>query len=473
MAAPYPVDPLLSGPFAPIRMECDCADLILEGDLPRGLEGTLYRIGPNPQFAPRGAYNPLQGDGMIHAFRLEGGRVSYRNRWVRTRQWSLEREAGRALFATADPRDHDPSVAGVRSQGAANTHIVAHAGRLLALEEGHPPIEIEADTLETRGPYDFGGRLPGPMTAHPKFDPATGEMLFFANFPDRRFDGALSLYVADAAGEIVRAERVPGPYPALVHDFAVTESHVVFVVCPLILSLERLQAGAAPIAWEPERGAFVGVLPRAAAGSEVRWSPAPAGMAWHMLNAFEADGRIHIDLCQQAAPAFPKPDGTAAPEEELRQFLTRWTVDLRGDAPVAVRRLSGTVCEYPRMDERRSGRSYRYGFVACLGGPGTGDLAHRGIGRFDHATGQMRIWTAGEGQAISEPVFTPRPGSSEEGDGYLLATIYDEPRRASCLAVFDAGQVETGPLARAWLDHRVPAGFHGSFGERGRAQADA
>src|SRR5688572_6058262 len=106
MATPYPADnPLLRGAFEPIRMECDCADLIIEGELPADLNGSLYRIGPNPQFAPRGAYNPLQGDGMIHAFHIARGRVAYRNRWVRTRQWALERDAGRALFATADPRD--------------------------------------------------------------------------------------------------------------------------------------------------------------------------------------------------------------------------------------------------------------------------------------------------------------------------------------------------------------------------------
>jgi carotenoid cleavage dioxygenase len=265
MAEPHPADPLLCGPFEPLRMECDCPDLRIEGELPADLEGVLYRIGPNPQFPPRGPYNPLQGDGMVHAFRFAGGRVAYRNRWVRTMQWRLEREAGRALFATGNPRDSDPAVARLATDGVANTHVVSHAGRLLALEEGHAPIELDPDTLDTLGPYDFGGRLPGAMTAHPKLDPETGELLFFANFPGRAFDGALLFHVADARGELVRTERLQGPYPALVHDFAVTEAHVVFVVCPVTLSLERLRAGAPPIAWEPERGAFVGVMPRAAA----------------------------------------------------------------------------------------------------------------------------------------------------------------------------------------------------------------
>ena len=464
MATPYPADnPLLRGGFEPIRMECDYADLAIEGEVPSDLNGSLYRIGPNPQFAPRGAYNPLQGDGMIHAFHVDGGRVAYRNRWVRTRQWKLEREAGRALFATANPRDNDPAVAGVVSEGAANTHIIPHAGRLLALEEGHAPIEIDPATLETLGPYDFGGRLPGAMTAHPKFDPQTGEMLFFANFPTRAFDGALAFYVADAGGILVRSERISGPFPALVHDFAFTRDHVVFVVCPLTLSLERIRSGGPAIAWEPERGGHVGVLARQGSAREVRWWQAPSCMVWHTLNACSEGDVIHLDVCQQDAPAFPSVDGAPAREEALRQYLTRWTLDPASNGPVAVRRLSDVVCEYPRIDERRAGLAYRYGFLAAAGGPGTGDPFHRAIARYDHSTEQMQLWRAGEHESVSEPVFVARPGSQDEGVGYLLATVFDERRNASHLAILDAQNIEAGPLARAHLDHRVPAGFHGSF----------
>ncbi len=464
MAEPYPRDnPLLRGAFEPIRFECDYADLCVEGEIPADLSGVLYRIGPNPQFAPRGAYNPLQGDGMVHAFHIAGGTVAYRNRWVRTRQWDLDRQAGRALFATGDPRENDPSVAGVASQGAANTHVVAHAGRLLALEEGHAPVELHHRTLETIGPFDFGGRLPGNMTAHPKIDPATGEMLFFANFPDRAFDGGLVFYVADPNGDLVRTARIQGPYPALVHDFAVTRGHVVFVLCPVTLSLERLRAGRPPIAWEPDRGVFVSVMPRTGSGADIRWFPAPPCMVWHTLNAFEEGGRIHLDLCQQDAPAFPAADGWSAPETALRQFLTRWTVDLAGNGEVQARRLSEVVCEYPRMDDRRAGLPYRYGFVAADGGPGTGDLLHRAVGRYDHEVGRMSLWRAPPGHSVSEPVFAASPASSAEGAGYLLVTVFDEGRNASHLAILDAERIGHGPIARAHLDHRVPAGFHGSF----------
>lgn len=455
-------NPLLSGAFEPLGAELDLDTLAVDGELPADLEGVLYRIGPNPQFDPIAPYNPLQGEGMVHAFRIGGGRVAYRNRWVRTRRWMLEREAGRALFATTDPRLSDPSVAGVDGQGAANTHVVAHGGRLLALEEGHPPIALDPDTLETLGPCDFDGRLQGPMTAHPRICPRTGEMLAFTNLPSRAFDGALAIFWADAGGRITRAERIAGPYPALVHDFAITADHLVFVVCPLTISLQRLRAGGPPVAWEPALGAWVGLM-RRTGPAEVRWLPAPTAMVWHLMNAFEDEGGVQLDLCRQEAPAFPSAGGAPPPESALRQHLARWTVHPTDETPITERRLSEVVCEYPRIDERRTGASYRYGYVAAEGGPGTGDLPHRALGRYDHHTGEMRLWRAPAGNAVSEPVFAPRPGSADEGDGWLLATVCDEHRPASFLAVFDAKAVEAGPIARAHLGHRVPLGFHGSW----------
>ncbi len=461
MTTPYPAnEPLLTRAYEPIRFECEYADLAVEGELPSALRGSFYRIGPNPQYPPRGRYNPLQGDGMVHAFHFADGRVGYRNRWVRTVQWSLERAAGRALFATSgDPRDADPSVAGVRGDGVANTHVVWHANRLLALEEGHAPIEIDPVSLDTRGPFSFDGRLPGNMTAHPKIDPDTGELLFFANFPNRAFDATLAFHVADAHGALRRSETLQGPFPALVHDFAITRNYAVFIVCPVTLSLERLRAGRSPIAWEPALGTHVAVVPRHGS-PDARWYRGDACMAWHTLNAFEDGECIHVDVCSQRAPAFPAADGTPIEQHSLRQHLCRWTLR-PGANDIDMAQLSALVCEYPRIDERRTGAAYRYGYFAAVGGPGTDDPFQRAIARFDHATGTMQTHHFGAHSAVSEPVFVPR--GDAEGDGWLLATVYDERRNASHLAIIDAQRISDGPVARARLDHRVPAGFHGTW----------
>ena len=206
--------PYLCRGFEPLRTEYSDLELSIEGEIPRELNGTYYRIGPSPQFPPRGNYNPLQGDGMMHAFNLRDGRVLYRNRWVRTEQWKLEHEAGRALFGTSGiPADSDPSVAGMRTNGVANTNLVWHGGKMLALEEGHAPIEIDPESLETIGAWNFANRLPRNMTAHPKIDPRTGEMIFFANFPSGRINGDVELYFANASGKITRSQFIHALLP--------------------------------------------------------------------------------------------------------------------------------------------------------------------------------------------------------------------------------------------------------------------
>src|SRR5690606_15569898 len=126
--------------------------------LPPELRGTLYRNGPNPQF-PQPSAHWFVGDGMIHAFTLEDGAARYRNRWVRTPKWLAERAAGRPLFGGfGQPL---PDAPGGVEGGVANTNIMLHAGRLLALEEGHLPMEIAPGNLETRGYRDYAGAIAG------------------------------------------------------------------------------------------------------------------------------------------------------------------------------------------------------------------------------------------------------------------------------------------------------------------------
>lgn len=455
------VSPYLSRGYAPIGMECEYSHVAIEGKVPPELNGTFYRIGPNPQFPPRGIYNPLNGDGMVHAFHVRDGKVSYRNRWVRTEQWALENRAGRALFGTSGiPSDSDPSVAGIKTDGVANTNLVWHGGRLLVLEEGHGPIELDPASLATIGRWSFENKLPRNMTAHPKVDPESGEMIFFANFPSGRISGDVEFYFADPSGALFRSQTINGPFAALIHDFAVTRDFVIVAFCPLTVSIKRARAGGPPLAWEPELGTRVAVIQRTGA-SEVRWFSGPPCMAWHSMNAFNAGNRIVIDMCQQAVPVFPFADGSPTDPRAATQRLTRWELDWTKPGSFSTAQLSGERCEYPRIDERRIGSSYRHGYVACKGGPGSDDIFHRGIGHFDHDTRQMAIYSAGPRCAVAEPVFVPKHPHAEEGEGYLLTNIFDEDRNASHLAIFDAQDFERGPVARAHLDHRVPVGFHG------------
>src|SRR5580658_1882305 len=349
-------NPYLARGFEPLRTEYEQAHLSIEGEIPSQLDGTFYRIGPSPQFAPRGIYNPLNGDGMIHAFEVHQGRVSYRNRWVRTQQWKIDRAAGRAMFATSgNPADSDQSVASMKTDGVANTNLIWHGGRLLALEEGHAPIEVHPQSLETIGGWNFDGRLPRKMTAHPKIDAASGEMIAFANFPSGRLTGDVELYFVNAGGILMRLQIVHGPFPALMPDFAITRDFIVMFFCPVTVSIKRAMAGGPAIAWEPEKGTQIAIVPRHQDCEDVRWFTGAAGMAWHSMNAFNDGERIVVDVCRQENAVFPRADGSPTDPLLAAQILTRWEFDFNNPGPFAERKLSDLICEYPRIDERRVG----------------------------------------------------------------------------------------------------------------------
>src|SRR5262245_17381090 len=261
-------NPFLQGNFGPIGSEDDYTDLRVIGAIPRDLNGTYYRNGPNPAFEPKGRYHWFDGDGMIHAVTIRDGKASYRNRYVMSDGLREEMKAGQALYGGLLDVGKEMLTEGPQFKNTANTNIVLHAGKLLALMEGAQPTRMQPGSLDTVGVYDFEGRLSTAMTAHPKLDPETGEMLFFGYAPVPPY---LTYHAAAADGTLVRSEVIAVEWPSMIHDFATTRDYVVFILCPLVFSLENLAAGRPLFNWEPERGTRIGVMPRSGGNKDVRW----------------------------------------------------------------------------------------------------------------------------------------------------------------------------------------------------------
>jgi carotenoid cleavage dioxygenase len=461
MTKAFPNHPRLSGNFSPLRTECDAFDLVVHGEMPTDLRGSLYRIGPDPQFAPRDGHHWFAGDGMVHGFHIEEGRAHYRNRWVRTPKWELERDAGRSLFGTfGNPMTSDPSVVG-KSAAVANTNLVWHGQRLLTMEELHEPYEIEPDTLETIGSCTFDGALRNNMTAHPKLDPRTGEMFFFAYFADGMFSNTIALYVANRDGKIIRSDTFEAPFAAIPHDFLITEEHIVFTICPLTGIMERALAGGPAFAWEPELGTWVGVLRRDEPTENLRWFRTESCFVFHPMNGWTDGNRIVADMMQfEVAPLFPNADGSKNDPERSIARLSRWTLDLDRDTDALSREcIDDSAGEFPRIDERFAGAQNQHGFFAAHPDDETGTFNK--IVHINHGTGEKRVHELAGSDRVSEPVFVPRSEAAEEGDGYLLATVYRAEENRSDLVVLDTDDIEREPIAIAELQHRVPYGFHG------------
>lgn len=421
--------------FSPVADELTEFDLPIEGAIPAELDGWYLRNGPNPRVA---SGHWFSGDGMVHGIRIEGGRAAwYRNRWVRTE--SFEK---RGSLYNAD---------GTRNlhAGVANTHVVNHAGKTLALVETSLPYEITND-LETVGAYDFGGKLVDSMTAHPKICPTTGELHFFG------YGSMLSPHVtyhrADANGELTVNRPIDVPGLTMMHDFALTAEHVVFMDLPVVFSLDVAKEGKRdmPYRWDDNYGARLGVLRRDDPFGEVRWFAIEPCYAFHVANAFDSGNSIVLQSVRY--PELWR--GTSGFETD--GVLWSWTIDLQ-TGKVAERQLDERPIEFPRIDDRLAGLQARYAVSV-----GVNELV-----RYDLNTGnavEHRFGTAESPGRPGEAVFVPSTtGPADEGNGWYLGYVYDPARDGSDLVIIDASDFAGSPVARIKLPHRVPYGFHGNW----------
>jgi carotenoid cleavage dioxygenase-like enzyme len=454
------LNPYLQGNYAPVHDELDIGDLEVTGEIPTALDGAYLRNGPNPAFAPLGRYHIFDGDGMIHAVHLAGGTARYANRWVDSRGLQAERKAGQALFGGLSNFSFPPpevmEEAGMM-KNTANTNVVRHAGHVLALLEAAKPTELTLD-LETLGEYDFDGRLPGAMTAHPKFDPATGEMLLFGYSP---FPPFLRYHVVDATGALVRSEDIEIPASVMMHDFVCTTGHVVFFDLPAVFDINAISDGRSMIRWEPDNGARIGVMPRNGNNDDIRWFELDPFFVFHFLNGWDDGDTVVVDGCR--SPRMPTSFGDDDVfDEPVAPHLTRWRLNL-ASGKVTTEQLDDRGADFPRLNDAHAGAPNRYGYVATIGQ--SDDLAAQfdGVVKYDLEQGTEQVHRYPDSVEGGEAVFAPDPDGTAEDDGWLLDIVYDRAADASHLVILDAHDLTAEPVARVHLPRRVPFGFHGNW----------
>jgi carotenoid cleavage dioxygenase len=333
---------------------------------------------------------------------------------------------------------------------AANTHVVSHAGRILALVESSFPTEVTCD-LRTIGTHDFSGKLATAMTAHPKICPRTGEMHFFGyGFSDP----FLVYHCVDGEGRLVASETIPVAGPTMVHDFAITDRSVVFMDLPVVFDLERALSGTMPFSWSEDYGTRVGVMPRGGTGDEVRWFEIEPCYVFHPLNAYENGNKLIVDVAR-----YDELWRTNAGKFDPA-YLHRWTID-RDTGSVREQRLDDREIEFPRIDERRTGERNKYGYtVWSRGNVGNASAA---LVKYDLTRDRADVHEFGPGRSPGEGVFVPASDNAGEDEGWLLTVVYDAASDCREVVVLDASNLSAKPIAAVRLPRRVPFGFHGSW----------
>jgi carotenoid cleavage dioxygenase len=421
------------GNYAPVADELTAHDLPVEGAIPAELDGWYLRNGPNPRQATGHWFT---GDGMIHGVRLEGGHAKwYRNRWVRTDS-----------FVEDFPLYNADGTRNLRA-ATANTHLVNHAGKTLALVESSLPYEITND-LETVGAYDFGGKLVDSMTAHPKICPTTGELHFFGY--GNIFEPHVTYHRADANGELTINRPLQVPALTMMHDFALTAEHVVFMDLPIVFNLDVALKGEGdmPYRWDDGYGARLGVLRRDDPFGEVRWFDIDPCYVFHVANAHDSADGSSIVLQAVRYPELWRDNGGF----DATGVLWSWTIDLRAGT-VSERQLDDRSVEFPRIDDRLAGLPARY--AVSVGG--------NSLIRYDLSSGDAVAHDFGTG-GPGEAVFVPSTsGAADESNGWYLGYVYDPDRDGSDLVIIDASDFAGKPVATIKLPQRVPYGFHGNW----------
>lgn len=469
------------------RFEADLYDLEISGTVPADLEGYFYRVHPDQQFPPR--YDNDQffnGDGMISRFHFHDGKIDFRQRWARTNKWVLENKAGKALFgAYRNPLTDDDAVKGeIRS--TANTTPIVHAGKLLALKEDGPPLVMDAITMETLGFGDFDGAMKNQtFSAHPKIDPDSGNLCNFGYAATGLLTDDVSYMEISPQGELLFETFFKVPYYCMMHDFAITEHYALFNIMPQTSNWDRLKANKPHFGFDPSLPVYLGVLPRDPEDKRgIRFFKHPVtNFCSHVMNAYEQGDKIHFFIPQAEGNCFPFfPDINDAPfePEKAAPKLTEWIVDINSadDSIEAVIQRTDLIGEFPRIDDRWMGKPHRHGWMLTTDssreyhGPGgrASGLTMNVLAHLDLENHQENLWWPGPQELIQEPCFIPKPGSSVEGDGYLMCLVDNVITNYSHLALFHATQIQDGPIARIKLPFRLRSGLHGTWATAGQAE---
>jgi carotenoid cleavage dioxygenase len=461
--------------FTTLRLEGEIFDCEVQGELPRDIRGTFYRLGGDWLYPPKSPQDaPFSADGYISMFRFSNGRVDYKGRFVRTPRYLANRKAGRQLFGVYRNRTaDDPSVRSLSST-VANTTPVVHAGRLFATKEDARPYEVDPHTLETRGEWDFDGKLSSlTFTAHPKIDPVSGELICFGFEATGEASRDVFVYVIDRSGRVTREVRLQAPYVSEMHDMAITRTHIVIPMYPLTTDKEWLAAGNIHWYWDDRLPGYLCVLPRDGEAKDARWIKGPPHAMVHTLNATTDGNHLVVDGTVSDGnpfPFFPNRSGAPWTPHTGTSSIRRWTLDLdsrhegweeQNPFPMAPGGL-------PRIDDRFASMPYRYGYMGYsdptrpfdvkLAAPRAFPITNC-LGRYDMNSGKLDTLFVGSDGTLQEACFVPRNNQAAEGDGYLVGVYDNLAESRSELIVADAPRMQE--LARVILPMRVPVQVHG------------
>ena len=461
--------PYRNGAWTPVFEELDTDRLEVIGAIPPDIDGVYIRNTENPVHDSIGRYHPFDGDGMIHALRIRDGKASYRNRFVRTKGFEAEQEAGEPLWVGIMGRPSDSKRPGWGAHGSvkdsSSTDVVVHAGKILSTfyqcGEGY---QLDPETLETLGTADW---VPEDgISAHPKVDEKTGELLFF-NYSTKA--PYLHYGVVGPDDQLKHFVPVELPGPRLPHDMAFSENYAIFNDCPLYWKPELIEQNLYVPSYHPDEPTRFGVIPRMGQPEDIMWFEAKPTYVLHWANAFEEGDELVLDGYFQNQPVpkpltdFPSGYESMGASIDLHSFqpeLHRWRFNLKTGETREETLFDDYPVEFGMFNQQVAGGPYRYVY-SVTGHPGW--FLFNGVVKHDLETGTAERYYFGDERFGSEAPFIPRKNASSEDDGYLISFISDMAQDRSECIIVDAKDIAAGPVCTIILPHRISSGTHATW----------
>ncbi len=464
--------PYRTGPWRPQTTEWDANDLTaVQGEIPRDLDGIYLRNTENPLHPAFKTYHPFDGDGMLHVVGFRDGKAFYRNRFVRTEGFLAEGEAGGPLWpGLAEPvqlaRREYGWGARTLMKDASSTDVIVHRGvALTSFYQCGDLYRLDPYSATTLGKETWNGHFPARwgVSAHPKVDNATGELLFF-NYSKQ--EPYMHYGVVDENNDLVHYVDIPLPGPRLPHDMAFTENYAILNDFPLFWDPALLEHDLHLPRFYPDIPSRFAIIPRRGGSHDIRWFEADPTFVLHFVNAYEDGDEIVLDGFFEGDPQPLDTGGSKWDKlfrflalDRLQSRLHRWRFNLATGA-VKEEQLSESITEFGMINPDYATRDYRYAYAAT-GKPGW--FLFDGLVKHDLRTGGQERVSFGDGVFGSETAMAPRVGGNGEDDGYLVTLTTDVNADASYCLVFDAARVADGPVCKLQLPERISSGTHSTW----------
>jgi carotenoid cleavage dioxygenase-like enzyme len=451
--------PYRTGPWRPQTTEWDDDDLtVVAGEIPADLDGVYLRNTENPLHPALQNYHPFDGDGMMHVVGFRDGKAFYRNRFIRTDGFLEELQEGGPLWSgIAEPielskRDHGWG-ARTLMKDASSTDVTVHRGVALSSHYQCGELyKLNPLTGDTLGKTTWGGAFPTTwgVSAHPKVDDATGELLFFNYGKDAPY---MHYGVVDENDTLVHYVDIPLPGPRLPHDMAFTQNYAILNDLPMFWAPAMLEHNVHLPRFHRDVPSRFAVIPRRGRTEDIMWFEADPTYVLHFTNAYEDGDEIVLDGFFQGVPV------PALALDHMQTRLHRWRFNLKTGG-TREEQLTDSITEFGMINPGHAGREYRYAYAAT-GKPGW--FLFDGLVKHDLVTGSEERFSFADGVYGSETAMAPRSQNKAEDDGYLITITTDMNADASYCLVFDAARVSDGPVCKLALPERVSSGTHSTW----------